>query len=78
MSTGEIRIVEATSTNLPKTRVIVLDDGRIAFDGSAAEFGKSQLTAIQNLTVLDRHDHLHEPYFSDPWDKRRLPNETIL
>jgi phospholipid/cholesterol/gamma-HCH transport system ATP-binding protein len=78
MSTGEIRIVEATSTNLPKTRVIVLEDGRIAFDGSAAEFGKSQLTAIQNLTVLDRHDHLHEPYFSDPWDKRRLPNETIL
>src|SRR6185369_556238 len=40
MSTGEITIVEATSTNLPKTRVIVLDDGRIAFDGSAAEFGK--------------------------------------
>ena len=78
LSTGEIRIVEATSTNLPRTRVIVLEDGRIAFDGSAEEFGKSQLTVIQNLTALDRHDHLHEPYFSDPWDKRRVPNETIL
>ena len=28
---GEIRIVEAPSTNLPKTRVIVLEEGRIAF-----------------------------------------------
>ncbi len=75
---GEIGIVEAPSTNLPKTRVIVLEEGRIAFDGSAAQFAKSELKAIQDLTTLDRHDHSHEPYFSDPWDKRRLPNEAIL
>src|ERR1041384_7175584 len=75
---GEIRIVEAPSRNLPKTRVIVLEEGRIAFDGSAAEFAKSELKAIRDLTTLDHHDHSHEPYFSDPWDKRRLPNEAIL
>lgn len=75
---GEIRIVEAPSTNLPKTRVIVLEEGRIAFDGSAAEFAKSELKPIQDLTTLDRHDHSKEPYFSDPWDKRRLPSEAIL
>jgi len=75
---GEIRIVEAPSTNLPKTRVIVLEEGRIAFDGSAAAFAKSELKPIQDLTTLDRHDHSHEPYFSDPWDKRRLPSEAIL
>jgi ABC-type multidrug transport system ATPase subunit len=74
----EIRIVEAPSTDLPKTRVIVLEDGRIAFDGSAAEFAKSELKAIQDLTTLDRHDHSREPYFADPWDKRRHPAETIL
>ena len=77
-SNGEIRIVEAPSTDLPKTRVIVLEEGRVAFDGSAAEFAKSELKAIRDLTTLDRHDHSHEPYFSDPWDKRRLPNEAIL
>jgi len=78
LSNGEIRIIEAPSGNLPKTRVIVLEAGRIAFDGSAAEFGTSEVKAIQDLSTLDRHDHLHEPYFVDPWDKRRHPAETIL
>jgi len=77
-SHGEIRIVLAPSTNLPKTRVIVLEEGRIAFDGSAAEFARSELKAIEDLSTLDRHDHSHEPYFPDPWDKRRLPSEAIL
>ena len=77
-SNSEIRIIEAPSKNLPKTRVIVLEAGRIAFDGSAAEFGTSKVKAIQDLSILDRHDHLHEPYFVDPWDKRRHPAETIL
>jgi hypothetical protein len=75
---GEIRIVEASSTNLPTTRVMVLEDGEIAFDGSAAEFAKSELKAIHDLATLDRHDHFSEPHFADPWDKRRRPAETIL
>lgn len=78
MDKGEIKIVDAPSTNLPKTRVIVLEAGKIAFDGSAAEFATSDLKAVQDLSTLDRHDHAHEPYFSDPWDKRRHPAETIL
>ena len=78
LSNGEIRIVEAPSTNLPKTRVMVLEAGNIAFDGSAAEFATSELKAIQDLSALDGHDHAHEPYFPDPWDKRRHPAETIL
>lgn len=78
LSTGEIAIVEAPATNLPKTRVIVLDSGKIAFDGSAAEFAKSELKAIQELSRLDRHDHSQEPHFVDPWDKRRHPAEAIL
>jgi phospholipid/cholesterol/gamma-HCH transport system ATP-binding protein len=78
VSKGEIRIVEASSTNLPNTRVMVLENGKIAFNGSAAEFAESELKAIQDLSTLDRHDHSSEPYFADPWDKRRRPNETIL
>ena len=46
LSNSEIRIVEAPSTNLSKTRVIVLDEGRIAFDGSAAEFGRHPAETI--------------------------------
>lgn len=78
LSNGKIGIVEAASTNLPKTRVIVLEEGTIAFEGSAREFAKSELKAIRDLSTLDRHDHSHEPYFSDPWDKRRHPAESIL
>src|ERR1051326_5036521 len=36
-SNGEIRIVKPASTNLPKTRVIVLDASKIVFAGSAVK-----------------------------------------
>ena len=75
---GEIRIVEAPASNLPATRVIVLEDGKIAFVGSAAEFANSDLKLIQDLSTLDPHDHSSEPYFADPWDKGRRPAEAIL
>ena len=78
LSNGEIRIVEAPATNLPKTRVIVLENGKIAFDGPAAAFATSELKAIQEMVTLDRHNHSSESYFDDPWDKRRHPKETIL
>lgn len=78
LANGEIRIFEAPPKNLPKTRVIVLDAGRIVFAGTAAEFATSELEAIRELSSLDRHDHAHEPHFTDPWDKRRVPREAIL
>jgi ABC-type phosphate/phosphonate transport system ATPase subunit len=78
LSNGELRIVEAPATELPKTRVIVLEEGRIAFNGSAAEFASSELKTIRDLSTLDRHNHSTDPYFTDPWDKKRHPAETIL
>jgi phospholipid/cholesterol/gamma-HCH transport system ATP-binding protein len=70
--------VEAPPTRLPRTRVIVLEAGRIAFAGSVEEFAKSELPAIKEMVTLDRHDHSHDPEFTDPWDKRRRPTEAIL
>jgi len=77
-SSGEVEIIEALPISLPKTRVIVLQDGRIVFEGSAEEFGNSELTAIKELSALDHHDHGNDPYFTDPWDKERRPSEGIL
>jgi phospholipid/cholesterol/gamma-HCH transport system ATP-binding protein len=77
-SNGEIKVVQASSMSLPKTTVIVLEGGKIAFNGSAAEFASSELDAIKDLSTLDRHDHSHEPYYVNPWDKRRHAAETIL
>lgn len=75
---GEITITEAPPDRLPTTRVIVLEQGRIAFNGTVEEFHKSALPAIKELVTLDRHDHSKEPHFIDPWDKRRHPIEKLL
>jgi phospholipid/cholesterol/gamma-HCH transport system ATP-binding protein len=75
---GEVKIVEAPATALPKAKVIVLNEGRIVFSGSVRDFLTSELPTIKELVALDGHDHSKEPYFEDPWDKRRRPDETIL
>jgi phospholipid/cholesterol/gamma-HCH transport system ATP-binding protein len=71
-------IVEASPEQLPRTRVMLLDGGRIDFLGSVADFQKSEKTAVRELLTLDRHDHSRDPYFSNPWDRSRHPEERIL
>lgn len=75
---GEVVIKEVLPGSLPKTRVIVLDQGRIALTGTVEEFLKSDLAVVRELIALDQHDHSKDPYLADPWDKRRLPKEEIL
>ena len=75
---GQVSTVEAPSTRLPRTRVMVLESGKLVFDGSVEDFASSDLPAIRELLTLDRHDHSHDPEFADPWDKRRRPTEAIL
>ena len=75
-SNGEVRTMEASPTNLPATRVIVLNEGKIVFNGFAKQFTESKLPVIQELAALDDHDHSNDPYFSDPWDKHRTSRRT--
>ncbi len=75
---GQVSTMEAAREKLLKTRVMVLEDGKIAFTGSVENFMKSELPAIKELTALDRHDHSKDPYFTDPWNKSRRPQEAIL
>ena len=75
---GKVNIIQAPSTRLPGTRVIVLEAGKIGFDGSVEDFAKSELPAIKEMRTLDSHDHSRDPEFADPWDKRRRPVEAIL
>jgi len=74
----EITIVEAPENARPRTRIMLLDNGKIAFLGPVPEFEKSDLPAIRDLLALDRHEHIRDPYFSDPWDKARQPKEHLL
>ena len=75
---GKVITLQAPPDDLPGTRVMVLNKGKIFFSGSAAEFKESGLPAIRELIALDGHDHSNDPYFTDPWDKHRRPEEAIL
>lgn len=78
-SSGGVIIEEATSKNAaPRTRVIVLDGGRIVFTGSVAEFEGSSLPAVTLLTHAEGGVVISGSAPSDPWDKRRRPREQIL
>lgn len=74
----DIAINEAPPDQLPRTRIMVLDQGRIAFSGSLADFQNSKSPLIEELLVRDHRDHSADPYYPDPWDKRRRPKEEIL
>jgi phospholipid/cholesterol/gamma-HCH transport system ATP-binding protein len=77
-ASGEIVIKEAPIDKLPRTKVIVLQSGKIVFSGRVSEFQKSDLPVIKELLTLDTHDHSADPYFPDPWDKKRRPKDEIL
>lgn len=75
---GQVVTMDAPPEKLPRTKVIVLEEGRVALTGSVEDLRKSNLPAIKELAALDRHDHSKDPYFTDPWDKRRRPQAAIL
>jgi len=75
---GEIVIREAPVGQASQTKIIVLDAGRIVFSGGLTEFQACDLPAVKALLALDQHDHSADPYFTDPWDKSRRPQEQFL
>jgi phospholipid/cholesterol/gamma-HCH transport system ATP-binding protein len=77
---GTVAIDEVSSRlePVPRTRVMVLHDGRIVFTGSVTEFAASALPVVTRLTQADNGTTLSDFYTPDPWDKGRRPKETIL
>jgi hypothetical protein len=71
-------IEEAKLETAPRTKVIVLDGGRIVFTGSVGEFEASSLPAVTRLTHAENETVISDFATSDPWDKRRRPLEPVL
>ena len=71
-------IDEVSGAAAPRTRVIVLDAGRIGFNGSVAEFAASTLPLVTRLTTAENGTTYSDFYTPDPWDKGRHPKEPIL
>ncbi|PWT95914.1 MAG: organic solvent resistance ABC transporter ATP-binding protein [Blastocatellia bacterium] len=78
VSDGPVRVLEAGKDELPDSRVMVLESGKIYFDGSLDAFQTSNDPLIKELLTLDQHDHSDDPYYPDPWNKKRRPKEQIL
>jgi phospholipid/cholesterol/gamma-HCH transport system ATP-binding protein len=77
-SANGVIIEEVTPETAPLTRVMVLDEGGIAFTGSVAEFEINPLRAVARLTQADNGTEISDFQVADPWDKRRKPRERIL
>ena len=77
-SSSGVIIEEATAKTAPRTRIMVLDEGRIAFTGSVAEFETNPLRAVARLTHADNGTIISDFPVADPWDKSRKPRERIL
>jgi phospholipid/cholesterol/gamma-HCH transport system ATP-binding protein len=77
---GSVKIDDVSSRieAAPRTKVMVLDAGRIVFTGSVAEFEASTLPVVTRLTQADNGTEFSDFYTPDPWDKQRRPKETIL
>ena len=73
-----IVIQEAAADQRSRTRIMLLDSGRLVFSGSLAEFQVCDLPGVKRLLTLDQHDHSADPYFADPWDKLRQPQQKLL
>ena len=76
-ASGEVLINDAAN-QATKTRVIVLEEGKVVFEGDAKSLQESSLPTITELVAFDHHDHANDPYFSNPWDKRRRPNAEAV
>ena len=63
---------------IPGARVIVLDEGRIVFEGNVADFESSSLPVVTRLTHWENETVISDCAPADPWDKRRLPQERLL
>jgi phospholipid/cholesterol/gamma-HCH transport system ATP-binding protein len=75
---GNIVIEEVSGENAPRTRVLVLDSGRIVFGGSVDQFQASTQSEVARLTHAENGTVLSDYVTSDPWDKRRQPRERLL
>jgi phospholipid/cholesterol/gamma-HCH transport system ATP-binding protein len=61
----------SASNSLPDTQVMVLDQGKIVFLGSEADFEASSLPAVKQLTDPGAGEVISDDTVADPWPRTR-------
>ena len=70
---GGVRLEDVDQTD--RMRVIVLEEGRIAFVGTPHEFQQSDSPAVQNLLHPVAHEEFDHVECKDPWEQNRLQSK---
>jgi phospholipid/cholesterol/gamma-HCH transport system ATP-binding protein len=60
------------------SRIMVLDAGKIVFDGGLAEFHSCNLPGVKRLLTLENGDHATDPYFHNLWDSKPHAHERLV
>ena len=71
---GETRVFNGTAPRDCELKVMVLEDGRVGFFGTPAEFESSALPAVSLLTNPNAGMRTSNTYSPDPWGKKRSPS----
>jgi phospholipid/cholesterol/gamma-HCH transport system ATP-binding protein len=74
---GEVRIL-AEPASLPGVSVIVLDSGRIAFQGTPDDFESSVLPSVTRMTKGFQGSPPPESRLRDPWSRTRSHGSTTV
>ncbi len=72
---GTMHIHERDLAAATQLRVMVLEDGKLAFTGSYTEFANSPLPSVQHLTHPDTGQLTTDSYIQDPWSGQRRIRE---
>jgi phospholipid/cholesterol/gamma-HCH transport system ATP-binding protein len=72
---GKVIISKHESGQIAGIRVMVLDHGRISFEGSYLEFATSALDAVRHLTNPESGIPEARGYIKDPWKRKPSPKK---
>ncbi|HET9532977.1 MAG TPA: ATP-binding cassette domain-containing protein [Blastocatellia bacterium] len=74
----EVAILEGEGGRASQTKVMVLEDGRIVFTGTSAEFESSTLPSVLKLTHPETGTRRESSNNPDPWSKKLKPKEPLF
>ena len=75
---NEITVVGARGDELPDVAIVVLELGRIVFNGNLQAFQSSELPSVKRMLTLDSPAYEMADYVKDPWDKSRVIRDKVL
>jgi phospholipid/cholesterol/gamma-HCH transport system ATP-binding protein len=75
---GSVVVRQALPGQAKPMRVMVLEEGRVAFLGAPEEFHTSTLPAVLRLTHPESGQPKSDEFIPDPWNPKRKPKEKLF